>query len=141
MKIFEIPIIDESKIEEIKTLIETINNENKECINELKKINEISGKSYEIYDFYEYWAWTDLDTFAKIVLMPKPEKVNLKDAEIIQIIENISEFNEVELNYLIEFLELNTGIKNISDYIFYPENDNTKDIANKIIKERIKYGG
>lgn len=46
------------------------------------------------------------------------------------------------MDYWIRYLELNTGLPNLSDYIFWPglagldENASLEEIANKIIADR-----
>lgn len=139
----EFPKIDESKLEEIKNLIDIIAEKGiDDCSEELTSLNSITGKKYEGVEFAEYWGWIDLDTLAKKVLMPLPKKIDLTEEEIREVVENILDNDEAEMDYWLEFLSINTGLDNLSDYIFYPDRVGLHDeaslieIADKIIIDK-----
>ena len=146
--------IDESKLSETMDIIDRIaeileTGADEEYDNEFNnlqiRLGELTGKSdINISSFAEYWSWTSLEELARSVLMPIPEKQGLSDEEIAEIVTDICEceYGDSELGYYLELLKLETGLVNISDYIFYPNmvgleyNANTDDIVDKIILDR-----
>ncbi len=74
--------------------------------------------------------------------MPEPEKEDLSDAQIKEIVVNILKHSEAEMTWWLDYLEVNTGLDNISDYIFYPDllgmdmQASLEEIADKIIEDR-----
>lgn len=149
------PIIDEAKLPEVKEIIcdaDSLMTE-KDCENdsaskkelqELEtRLREITGNSQiEIRDFWNYHEVTSLETVARGALMSPPEKENVTDEQIKEIVVNILEHNEEEMDWWIDFLEINTGLENLTDYIFYPNlvgmdrDSSLEQIADKIIKDR-----
>lgn len=74
--------------------------------------------------------------------MLPPVKENLADAQVREIVLNILSHNsESEMDYWIEYLTLNTGLPDLTDYIFYPDmkgldvNASLEEIADKIISD------
>lgn len=77
-------------------------------------------------------------------LMPTPQKQGLSDDELTDIITKIinCEYSEAETDYQLEILEAETGLINVSDYIFYPDevglafNAGITDIVFKILSDK-----
>lgn len=87
-----------------------------------KELREITGnKKLQVKDFKRYWSYTDLETMAKKALMASPVKSELTDAQIKEIVLNIMNHSEAEMDWWLLYLEINTGLDNLTDYIFYPE--------------------
>ncbi len=143
--------IDEEKLQQAMELISDIadlyesgGTENE--ITVLKQgLEKLTGKTdIDTKAFAEYWAYTSLDTIARSLLMPKPQKQNLSDEEIRAIILNICECNysESENDYYIKLLKMETGLTDLTDYIYYPNKIGLKldaepnDIADKILLDR-----
>ncbi len=88
------------------------------------------------------YSATDLKTVAECELMSPPEKEDITDGQIKEIVVNILKHGEAELDWWLKYLELNTGLVNLSDYIFYPDlvgldrNSSLEQIADKIITDR-----
>lgn len=104
---------------------------------------EITGnKQLEITDFRFYSSVSDLETTARGALIIPPEKENVTDAQIKDVVLNILNHDEPEMHYWITYLILNTGLKNLTDYIFYPDavgldrNASMDQIADKIVADR-----
>ncbi len=74
--------------------------------------------------------------------MPLPSKDNLTDAQIKEMVLNILNHEEAETDWWLMYLKLNTGLNNITDYIFYPNlvgldmQATLEQIADKIIADR-----
>lgn len=114
----------------------------RELENLQKDLRNITQNSeIDITDFKEYWGYTDLEIVARKALMPPPEKRNVTNNEIREIVLGILDFEEAEMDYWLEFLEVNTGLDNLTDYIFYPDlvgldgDASLAEIADKIIKD------
>lgn len=108
-----------------------------------KRLIAVTGNDkLEIEAFREYWGWTSLETVARKALMPPPEKTEVTDEQIKEIVTNITSLEEEETDWYLEFLKINTGLDNLSDYIFYPDlvgldrNADLNQIADKIIADR-----
>lgn len=108
-----------------------------------KRLIAVTGNDkLEIEAFREYWGWTSLETVARKALMPPPDKTEVTDEQIKEIVTNITSLEEEETDWYLEFLEINTGLDNLSDYIFYPDlvgldrNADLNQIADKIIADR-----
>lgn len=152
------PVIDETKLSEVKRIIcdaDSLMSEN-DCEsgsvvkNELEKLQtrlrEITGnQQINIKDFWHYDEAASLETVARSALLSPPEKTDLTDDQLKEIVINILTHNEAETNWWLQFLEVNTGLKNLSDYIFYPGligldgNSTLEQIADKIIEDRNSY--
>ena len=74
--------------------------------------------------------------------MPPPVKSDLTNEELKEIVLHIMDFEEAEMDWWLEYLEINTGLDNLSDYIFYPDligldlEATLEQIAAKIIADR-----
>jgi hypothetical protein len=58
---------------------------------------------------------------AKGVLMPVPMKEDLTEFQIKEIVTNILKHSEAEMDWWLNYLKVNTGLDNLTDYIFYPD--------------------
>lgn len=131
----EIPKIDETKLSEVKEIIEkaaTIMeekdyNKDKKAKQELfeleMKLRIIIGKKkFDIKQVYGYWSYTDIETIATKILMKEPQKYGLSDEALEKLI--ISIFNSGDLekesgfDYWYEFLEQETGMEGVMDELF-----------------------
>ena len=108
-----------------------------------QKLREITGNNkIQIRDFQEYWGYTNLETVAKKALMPPVSKSDVSDEEIKEIVLNILEHEEAEMDWWLDYLTLNTGLSNLTNYIFYPQlvgldsQATLEQIADKIIADR-----
>lgn len=147
--------IDKTKIPEAMKMIEKAASlmAEKDCDSDIeaKKVlagletdlRELSGnKSLQIKDFQRYWSYTDLETAAKKALMAPPSKENLTDAQLKEMVLNILKHGEAEMDWQLMYLKLNTGLDNLTDYIFYPDlvglgpQATLEQIADKIISDR-----
>lgn len=126
--------IDEAKLPAAAEMIEKAASlmEEKDCDNDKeaekelaklqKDLREISGnKKIQIKDFQRYWSYTDLETMARKALMAPPSKSNLTNTQIREIVLNILNHKEAEMEWWLQYLEINTGLDNLTDYIFYPD--------------------
>lgn len=126
--------IDETKIPSVMEMIKKAAElmEEKDCegdgyakrnLAELqRKLREAAGnKKLQIMSFQKYWSYTDLETMARKALMAPPLKGELSDAHLKEIVLNIMNHNEAEMDWWLEYLEINTGLDNLTDYIFYPD--------------------
>ncbi|MDE6727735.1 MAG: hypothetical protein K2J80_07325 [Oscillospiraceae bacterium] len=148
-------VIDEAKLPEVMDIIEAAaelmdkRDYNSDAVirsklEEYQKrlIAVIGNDKLEIEAFREYWGWTSLETVARKALMPPPEKTELTDEQIKEIVINIMSFKEEEMDWHLEYLKINTGLDNLTDYIFYPDlvgldrNADLEQIADKIIADR-----
>lgn len=147
--------IDETKLpavmEIIKKAVEIMSE--KDCANDeaakqdlenlQQKLRKITGnKQIQIKDFQRYWSAMDLETVAREALMVPPSKDDLTNAQIKETVLNIFSFNEDEMDWWLKYLKINTGLDNLTDYIFYPNRVGLdpqvalEQIANKIIADR-----
>lgn len=129
----KIPNIDETKLPIVKEIIEDINHfvidencdtDSLEIQNLAKKLRETVGKEdLSIDPFLYYSSYTTLDDVAMMALLPTPQKSGLSDEEIKEIILKIAnvEFEESITDYFLKVLKLETGLRNIIDYIFNPD--------------------
>ena len=111
------------------------------------EIREITGKSdLSANECKEYWGWTSLEELAKRFLLPTPQAQGLSDEELAIIVEKISnvEYSESEMDYQLDVLAKETGLINVSDYIFYPNliglelNADVQEIIDKILADRMR---
>ena len=146
--------IDESRLSETMDIIDRIaeifetgaKEEYDDEFNNLQiRLRELTGKpDIDISSLAEYWSWISLEDLARSVLMPTPEKKGLSDEEIAEIVTDICEceYSDSELGYYLELLKLETGLVNISDYIFYPNmvgleySADVSDIVEKVLLDR-----
>ena len=108
-----------------------------------RQLRETAGNpKLKIKDFRRYWSYTDLETMARKALMAPPPKAALTDTQIREIVTNILTFRGAELDWWLNYLRINTGLENLTDYIFYPDffgldrQASLEEIAEKIIADR-----
>ncbi|MBP3610720.1 MAG: hypothetical protein J6J42_10350 [Lachnospiraceae bacterium] len=149
------PIIDETKLSETMRIIEMAAelmaekdcDEDIEAKTTLEKLQQdlriiTDNKKINIRDYERYWSAVDLKTVAEGALMPVPEKEDLSDAQIKEIVVNILQYSEAEMTWWLNYLKVNTGLNNISDYIFYPDmlgldsEASLEQIADRIIADK-----
>ncbi|MDE5824035.1 MAG: hypothetical protein K2H91_05040, partial [Lachnospiraceae bacterium] len=88
-------------------------------------------------------AASDVDNgqAARGALMIPPEKEDLTDEQIKEIVLDILKHDEAEMDWWLNFLEVNTGLDNLTDYIFYPDlvgldrDASLEQIADRIIAD------
>ena len=119
-------IIDRTKLDAVMKLIDEIaDSDDAHQITVLEtKLREITGKpDIQASDCLAYWSWTSLEELARTFLMPAAEHQGLQDDELAAIIAKICtcEYSESETDYQLKVLERETGLINLSDYIFYPD--------------------
>lgn len=136
------PEIDESKLQEVMRIIETAASlmEEKdwegdtEAGSELaalqKQLREITGnEKLQITDYNAYWSYTSLETVARNALHQPPVKTGMTDEQLTELIRRISELDfdvpenalEATTDYFIQVLEIETGLDDVSDYIYWPD--------------------
>lgn len=92
-----------------------------------ERLKELTGKTIEeCWYFEQYWSYTSLDDIVDRVLMPEYEPIKLSDEELREKLEKLVDglntfIKESELDRMIMELEIDTGLDNVSDYLFYPE--------------------
>lgn len=147
--------IDETKLPEVMRIIDAAavlmaekdcdsdEGAKQELIKLEQDLRDITGNhDLNISDFRRYWSAVDLETVARGALMQMPPKENLTDAEIKEIVVNILHHKQAEMDWWLNYLRVNTGLDNLTDYIFYPdevgleENATLEQIADKIIADR-----
>lgn len=106
-------------------------------------MREISGnRKLKIENFQRYWGYTDLETAARKALMSPPPKGSLTNEQLKEIVLHILEHDEAEMDWYLTYLEINTGLENLTNYIFYPNllgldsQTTLEQIADKIIADR-----
>ncbi len=106
-------------------------------------LRELSGNErLRITDFQRYWSYTSLETMARKALMAPPSKNNVTNEEIKEIVLGLLKHSEAEMDWWLEYLKINTGLANLTDYIFYPNlvglglHATLEQIADKIIADR-----
>ena len=136
-KILEFPQIKENDIEKVSDLIDTIaDNLDQDCSEELKALQQLTGKIHTPEEFAEYWGWTDLESLARTTMTPEPPCVrDLEKDEIETIIEIIRESlikgEDDKGNYYAELLHKSMSIPNVMGYIM--SDQDTKNIANQMM--------
>lgn len=132
-KLSEVMVI----IEKAATIMEERDLENDklakmEILELQKRIRTLTGKKkFDIKQIYGYWAYSDLETIATKLLMKEPQKYGLSDEALKNLIVSILASGDLEkeayFDYWYDFLELETGIDGVMDYLFYE--DEKGDIA------------
>ena len=103
-----------------------------------RELTEISGKQQNIEDYRHYSAVTSLKEIAKSALMPAPQKEDVTEDKIREVVMTFLKKSESEQEYWLKWLETNTGCS--SDYLFYPEfvglprDASMEQIAEKIVE-------
>lgn len=139
-KILEIPPINEDDIDKVSKIIDIIaNNLDKDCTNELNELQSLTGKPHSAIEFAEYWGQTDLDSLARITLMPEPPCVSdLDRSELESIIGIIKESflsgEDDKGEYYIELLHKSMSVPDVINYIM--SGQDVKAIADKILSAK-----
>mgnify|MGYP007105517850 FL=1 len=139
-KILEIPPINEDDIDKVSKIIDIIaNNLDKDCTNKLNELQSLTGKPHSAAEFAEYWGWTDLDSLARITLMPEPPCVSdLDRSELESIIGIIKESflsgEDDKGEYYIELLHKSMSVPDVINYIM--SGQDVKAIADKILSAK-----
>lgn len=128
----KLPEIDETKLHAVQAIIEKIESVTVEkgCGEdspELKalaqQLQEATGKNdLSFRPFMRYSSCVSLETAARIALMPVPQAGGLTDEAIRDLVLKLwqVEFNEAETDFVLKVLRLETGLRNITDYIYNP---------------------
>lgn len=154
----ELPKIDETKLPEVKEIIDEINHividencdeESPEVKELAQKLREVTGKEeLSIAPFMYYSSYTTLEDAATMALLPIPQKSGLSDEEIRHLIgkiasaEIVCSYGEAINDYFLDILKLETGLDNITDYIFNPDeigmdlHASIEEITERIIADR-----
>jgi len=154
----EFPKIDDEKLPLVKKIIDEINyfvvdekcdEESPEVKKLAQRLREVTGKAeLGIDPFLYYSSYTTLEEAAAMALLPAPQKTGLSDAEIRELISKIASaeivcsYGEAVNDYFLNLLELETGLDNITDYIYNPDevgmdlHASVEDIINKILADR-----
>lgn len=128
------PQINEAKLLEVQEIIERAAEliEDKDCdtdeyakkeLSELqKRLRILTGKKqFDIRNVYGYWAYTDLETRAAQLLMQEPQRCGLSDEALQALIQYIFDSGalekEAEHHYWYDFLELETGIDGVMNFL------------------------
>ena len=147
--------IDEAKIPMAMEIIEKVASlmAERDCVQDQKAREELAelqdrlrelarNQRLQIIDFQRYWSYTSLETMARKALMAPPSKYNVSDEQIKEIVLGILKHEEAEMDWWLEYLKVNTGLVNLTDYIFYPNlvgldmQATLEQIADKIIADR-----
>lgn len=136
------PEIDESKLQEAMNIIDKAAQlmEEKDCEGDTdakkdldaleKQLREITGKKKLcITEYNAYWSYTSLETVARDALHQPPVKTGMTDEQLTELIRRICELDfdvpqnalEATNDYFLEVLEIETGLDNVSDYIYWPD--------------------
>lgn len=148
------PTIDESKLPKVMQILSDANvlMTEKDCESDSAVQQELEtlqdrlraltgNQKLQISSFKRYDAVSSLETAARGALMSPPEKEDITDGQIKEIVLNILQHDEVETDWWLGYLKLNTGLKNLTDYIFYPalvgldRDSSMEQIADKIIAD------
>lgn len=154
----ELPKIDETKLPAVKEIIDEINHfvidencdeESPEVKELAQKLREVTGKEeLSIALFMYYSSYTTLEDAATMALLPIPQKSGLSDEEIRDLIGKIASadivcsYGEAINDYFLDILKLETGLDNITDYIFNPDeigmdlHASIEEITERIIADR-----
>lgn len=156
----KIPVIDGRKLKQAMEWIETAAElmedniqANEDKLNGLgEQLGELAGKPVDVYTFREYWGHSSLEDMAKAVLMPEPESCELTDEELRDMVcrffSYLREDGDAACEYVIAFLEKNTGLTPMWDYFYDTDSVGLKveaswdeetmlgAIADKIIADR-----
>lgn len=139
-KILEFPQINENNIAKVSEVIDTIaNNLDRDCSNELKELQSLTGKSHTVEEFAEYWGWTDLDSLARTALTPEPPYVSDLDRAELEIIigiirESFLSGKDDIGGYYKELLHKSMAIPNVMSFIM--SGQDVKTIADKMLSAK-----
>lgn len=154
----EIPQIDESNLPVVMEIIDQINHfvvdencdeESPEIKKLAQRLREVTGKEeLSIDPFMYYSSCTTLEDAAITALLPAPQKSGLSDEEIRDLVGKIARAEILRLHgdaindYFLKLLEVETGLGNITDYIYNPDEiglelqTSIEEIAERIIADK-----
>jgi hypothetical protein len=92
----------------------------------VERFNAITGKDYAERDFREYYGAVDLETFVKEAKLSHPRKFpDMPDAQFLAVLARLrdSDCDEAEQGYWIRFLEKNLDCDQITDIIYWSDDD------------------
>ena len=140
-------INNDNKLKKVMELIEEVANSHDE--NQIKKwvteLREITGNpDINAIDCMDYWSWTSLEDLGLTFLIPAPVRQGLDDEQLADIIKKLynAEYSQSETDHQINVLKKETGISNISDYIYWPDqvglerNADESEIIAKILSDK-----
>lgn len=111
-----------------------------------KELRELTGKeTYDMEEVKEHWSYTNLETKATEALIQKPFRAGLSEEALKELITEIFRSGALEkealLDFWTDFLEIETGIDEVMDYLFI-ENDKGEIVYAPVDKvmERIREG-
>ncbi|MDE7201158.1 MAG: hypothetical protein K2O91_04445 [Lachnospiraceae bacterium] len=157
------PEIDESKLPEVMEIIDAAASlmEEKDCDQDAaakkeldalqKRLREITGKkNLLITEYNAYWSYTSLETVARNAMHLPPQKSGMTDEQLTELIRRISELDfdvpknalEATNDYFLQVLEVETGLDDVSDYIYWPDqigldlHASLNEITAKILADR-----
>lgn len=90
----------------------------------LAQWHEQAQRRCEAVEFKTYWKATDKESFVREVLSPQPELVDdLTYAEVVAVYEFVAsaEGTEDEIQYYLNWLDVQFPNSNLSDLIFWPD--------------------
>ena len=150
--------IDETKLPEAMRIIDRAAHIMEECdyntdpkaqeklIALQNELRELTGKEdYDIEEVNEYWSYTSLETKATEALMQEPFRAGLPEEALRELITEIFRSGDLEketlLDFWTDFLEIETGIDEVMDYLF-TENDKGEIVYAPVdeVMERIRKG-
>lgn len=120
------PLLDENKVAHLTELAQRLNgcdSDLEDCASLRSQFNSLAGTNLQISDFY-YSGGTDTDTFVRRALTSKPQKLNdITYEELLELMTRIynADGTEYELDYWLEFLEVQLGNHKLSDLIYHPK--------------------
>lgn len=110
------------------------------------ELRELTGKeNYDIEEVNEYWSYTSLETKAAEALMQEPFRTGLPEEALRELIIEIFRSGDLEkealFDFWMDFLEIETGIDGVMDYLF-TQNDKREIVYAPIdeVMERIQKG-
>jgi hypothetical protein len=143
------PKLDSNKVLKLTELAEKLdgcNSVSEDCESLRLEFNVLANSDLQIEDFH-FSGGTDAITFVKKVLTPKPQKTeDISYDEMLELITRIcnADGTEYEIEYWLEFLEVQIENNRLSDLIYYPNHyfgdnlDRNEMSAKEILDEALK---
>lgn len=87
------------------------------------ELRELTGKAdYDIEEVHAYWSYTSLEAKAAQALMQEPSRAGLPEEALRELITELFRSGDLEkealLDFWTDFLEMETGIDGVMDYLF-----------------------
>ena len=123
------PEIHESELQPLMKLVSEIEaapSGSAEARTLVERFNASVGKDYPERDFRKYNGAVDLETFVKEAMLPHPRKfADVPDAQFLAMLGRLRETDcdEAEQGYWIRFLEKNLDRDQITDIIYWSDDD------------------